>query len=350
MTQSRSLAVPSPLYAVEEIDSAFRGWPRRIAARWRQSLDSIIETGRMIADAKADLPHGEFLGMVKTALPFGPRMAEMLMAIGADCRISNSKCVAILPPSVGTLYELTRLDDQHFDARLADGTIRPDLERSEAKAAVAQQRRAPEREAYQARVAAGCTLADLRALADSGARFRAINADPNWQYETYSAKGKDRSPDRHYRTDNLESIKALPVAQLAAENSVLHLWCMDWLLPAALEIIAEWKFNFIKVGFIWVKQNPGGDGLFMGLGRWQREGAELCLFATKGNPRRLNADVRQVCLAPVAEHSVKPDEIHSRIERLTAGPYLELFARRERAGWTTWGDEIPRDSFVAGWR
>jgi hypothetical protein len=51
--------------------------------------------------------------------------------------------------------------------------------------------------------------------------------------------------------------------------------------------------------------------------------------------------VHQVIMAPVMEHSVKPDEVHARIERLLAGPYLELFARAERPGWTTWGNEIP---------
>ena len=65
-------------------------------------------------------------------------------------------------------------------------------------------------------------------------------------------------------------------------------------------------------------------------------------MATRGQPRRIHADVRQAIVEPRREHSRNPDEIHDRIERLVAGPYLEMFARRRRAGWTVWGNEIPR--------
>jgi N6-adenosine-specific RNA methylase IME4 len=323
----------------------FGGWPERIAAKWRESVESVIAAGNLIIEAKAALSHGEFESMIEGALPFGASTARRLIAIAKDPRISNRAHVHVLPAAWGTLYELTKLDDDQFSSGIADGTIRPDLERAEVTALRKAAARAPAQAAYTARVAAGCTLDDLNALADSGARFGAISGDPNWPYETWSAKGKDRSPDRHYDTDPLSEIKALPVKRLAADDSVLHLWCMDWLLPCALEVIEEWGFRFIKVGFVWVKQNPSGDGLFMGLGKWTREGTELCLFATRGNPSRLNADVRQVIESPIREHSRKPDEIHARIERLSAGPYLELYGRQPRDGWTVWGDEIPRVSF-----
>jgi N6-adenosine-specific RNA methylase IME4 len=66
----------------------------------------------------------------------------------------------------------------------------------------------------------------------------------------------------------------------------------------------------------------------------------MCLLATKGSPKRLHADVRQLMVAPLMEHSRKPDEWLERIERLVEGPYLELNARRRRPGWTAWGDEL----------
>ena len=80
----------------------------------------------------------------------------------------------------------------------------------------------------------------------------------------------------------------------------------------------------------------------MGLGYWTRANSEPCLLATRGKPKRLNADVRQGIIAPRREHSRKPDEVHGRIERLVAGPYLELFARAERPGWTVWGNETTK--------
>ena len=73
------------------------------------------------------------------------------------------------------------------------------------------------------------------------------------------------------------------------------------------------------------------------MGYWTRASSEVCLLGTRGKPKRLNADVRQGIIAPVRQHSRKPDGIHERIERLVAGPYLELFARQQREGWTAWG-------------
>jgi N6-adenosine-specific RNA methylase IME4 len=90
-----------------------------------------------------------------------------------------------------------------------------------------------------------------------------------------------------------------------------------------------------------------GDGLHWGTGYATRANTEVSLLATRGSPRRLSADVHQVVIAPVGEHSAKPDEVYKRIERLYPGPYLELFARRERDGWTRWGNEIARGQMTS---
>jgi N6-adenosine-specific RNA methylase IME4 len=184
----------------------------------------------------------------------------------------------------------------------------------------------------------GGTVADLHVVA--GQRFNVIYADPPWPFEVYSAKGKQRSAERHYDTMSLEEIKALPIAELAADDCALFLWVVNPQLPGALDAIRSWGFQYKTIAFTWVKQNRGGDGLFMGLGYWTRANAESCLLATRGSPSRLAKDVHQIVMAPVAEHSRKPDEVRTRIERLVPGPYLELFARRPITGWTTWGDEI----------
>ncbi len=88
----------------------------------------------MLLDAKSALAHGEFQTMVESDLPFGPRTARMLMAIGHDKRLTKATHVSLLPPSWGTLYQLTKLGDDEFNAALADGTIRPDLNRSDIRA------------------------------------------------------------------------------------------------------------------------------------------------------------------------------------------------------------------------
>lgn len=217
-----------------------------------------------------------------------------------------------------------------------------DILAADAKEAV----RAAEAAAYAERTAVGCSVTDLEILAAEGHRFNVILADPPWEFRVYSGKGKDRSADRHYSTGGLAAIKALPVEALAAENCALLMWAVMPELPGALEVIKAWGFEYKTVGFTWIKQNKSGEGLFWGMGYWTRANAEVCLLATKGHPERMAKDVHQVVLAPVTEHSRKPDEFHLRIERLLRGPYLELYARREREGWTTWGNEIPRDSFA----
>jgi len=216
------------------------------------------------------------------------------------------------------------------------------------KADEKEARRAADAAAYAERAAVGCTITHLEDHAASGARYGVIYADPPWKFTVYSGKGKDRSAERHYNTGGLEAIKALPVAALAADNCVLLMWAVMPELPGALDVIRAWGFEYKTVGFTWIKQNRSAEGLFWGMGYWTRANAEVCLLATKGNPRRLNADVHQVVMAPIAEHSRKPDEVHDRIERLLGGPHLELYARRARDRWTVWGNEIPRSDFVAG--
>lgn len=110
-------------------DSLAAEWSERIAQTWRKSVEAIIEVGTLLIEAKASLPHGQFELMIEEDLPFGPRAAQMLMTVAADPRIANHG--SQMPPSWRTLHELTRLDDQTFAARLADGTIRPDMERRE---------------------------------------------------------------------------------------------------------------------------------------------------------------------------------------------------------------------------
>ena len=100
------------------------------------------------------------------------------------------------------------------------------------------------------------------------------------------------------------------------------------------------------MAFVWVKENPSSVGLHSGQSYWTQSNAELCFIATKGSPLRLATDVHQVVMAPVGKHSAKPEEVRRRIERLVAGPYLELYGRQLVPGWTVWGNEISRAAFI----
>ena len=106
------------------------------------------------------------------------------------------------------------------------------------------------REEYEARADEGPAVADtLSVLIESGQKFSVILADPPWQFETYSDKGKDRSAERHYDVQSLTDIKALRVGELAAKDSVLLLWEVWPEFKGALEVIEEWGFTYKTAGF-----------------------------------------------------------------------------------------------------
>lgn len=179
--------------------------------------------------------------------------------------------------------------------------------------------------------------------------FCAILADPPWRFRTYSERGEKRSANRHYNVMSIEDIYALPVAELAASNSVLFLWGVWPHLKDVLTVIERWGFDFKTCAFDWMKADVSTLDMFqapkdadMKMGYWTRSNSEFCLLATRGKPKRISADVRQGIIEPAREHSRKPDCIQSRIERLVKGPYLEIFARQRINGWTCVGKEIDR--------
>jgi N6-adenosine-specific RNA methylase IME4 len=188
---------------------------------------------------------------------------------------------------------------------------------------------------------------DFNDLIATGKRFPVILADPPWTFETWSDKGKGRSPERHYSCMSLMDICELPVQKLAADDCALFLWTTYPHLQQAQKVIEAWGFSYRTLGFIWVKQAKGGSGLHTGTGYWTRANSEPCLLAAKGKRQRRSAGVHQVILSPVREHSRKPDEIYDRIEQLLAGPYLELWARRTRPGWESWGNQVGKFDEVA---
>lgn len=204
------------------------------------------------------------------------------------------------------------------------------------------------RAAHAARTVNGGCIEDLGQLVREGRKFKSIGMDPQWKFLTRSAAGDGRSANVHYKTEEVDKIKGLPVGELADENCALYMWMVDWCPQDALDLIAHYGFKHITTAFTWIKTNGDAADLdlwanstwHMGQGYWTRANPEDCYFATKGNPKRLYADVRQLITAPVMEHSRKPDAWLERIERLTEGDYIELQARRPRKGWTSWGDEL----------
>jgi N6-adenosine-specific RNA methylase IME4 len=191
--------------------------------------------------------------------------------------------------------------------------------------------------------------------------FGALLVDPPWHFKFWWGGHEKRKPAGRrrdeigppYETMKEDQLAALPVGEFAADDCVLFLWTCWPVLEQSLRIIDAWGFTFKTCAFSWMKADRyrlfvDEKTPFAGMGYWTRANTEPCLLATRGKPKRLNADVRQGIIEPRREHSRKPDCVYERIERLVAGPYLELFARQQRPGWTCWGNETNKFNSVMG--
>lgn len=119
------------------------------------------------------------------------------------------------------------------------------------------------------------------------------------------------------------------------------MWATFPQLSEALQVIKAWGFQYKTVAFVWLKQNRKSPGWFYGLGYWTRGNAEICLFATKGHPKRQSKAVHQFIISPIEGHSKKPDITRDKIISLVGDlPRLELFARETPPGWDVWGNEV----------
>ena len=174
--------------------------------------------------------------------------------------------------------------------------------------------------------------------------FSIIYADPPYSYRVWSKKGVGRTAENHYPTMSIEDICALPVASIAAKDSALFLWATYPNLREAFDVIAAWGFTYKTVAFTWVKTCRKSPGYFVSLGHWTRANAEVCLLATKGQPKRISKSVRQLIVSPIRRHSQKPGEARERIVELMGDlPRVELFAREKAEGWAAWGNEVDSD-------
>lgn len=182
-------------------------------------------------------------------------------------------------------------------------------------------------------------------------RFATILADPPWQFSNRTGKiAPEHRRLSRYSTLTLDEIAALPVADIATPTAHLYLWCPNALLPDGLAVMKAWGFNY-KSNLVWhkVRKDGGSDG--RGVGFYFRNVTELVLFGVRGkNARTLAPGRSQVNFLATRkrEHSRKPDEQYDIIETCSRAPFLELFARGTRVGWTSWGNQAD-DEYCPHW-
>lgn len=162
-----------------------------------------------------------------------------------------------------------------------------------------------------------------------GRKFGCIYVDPPWKFSNQSTRG---STDNHYETMTVDELCALPVRELAANKCHLHLWTVNAFLFDCPRIFEAWGFEF-KSSFAWVKPQ-------MGMGNYWRNSHELLLLGVRGGLVAESKGEMSWLQARRERHSVKPEGVRQRIERLSPGPYLEMFGRSTYTGWTVYGNEI----------
>lgn len=176
----------------------------------------------------------------------------------------------------------------------------------------------------------------------AGRRFATVLADPPWQFQNRTGKvAPEHRRLSRYATMSLDEIKSLPVAQACSATAHLYLWVPNALLPEGLAVLAAWGFDY-KSNIVWhkVRKDGGPDG--RGVGFYFRNTTELILFGVRGKQARTLAPGRSqvnIICSRKREHSRKPDEAYELIERCSPGPFLELFARGARRGWSAWGNQ-----------
>ncbi len=162
-------------------------------------------------------------------------------------------------------------------------------------------------------------------------KYATVVIDPPWRYASKATKA---DAGKHYTTMSLEEIAALPIGHLAESDAHLWIWITNAFLAEGRSgpLLAAWGFNALTI-VTWCKRPPG-------VGHYLRNNTEHCILATRGKPRTPeNKPLSTWFVWPRGEHSAKPDAFYDLVETVSPGPYLDVFARRQRLGWHTWGNE-----------
>ncbi len=188
-------------------------------------------------------------------------------------------------------------------------------------------------------------------------KFKTIMADPPWDYATPGQIGKtlEHRPNRdkglsahgagsvaRYGGMSIADLSSLRVAALADDDAHLYLWTTNGFMEQAYTVARAWGFA-PKTIVTWTKTRVSDGQPSMKMGYYFRGATEHILFCVRGSLRLRGPAHATAILAPRTPHSEKPEAAFKMVEEQSPGPYLEMFARRRRPGWSAWGDEVASD-------
>ena len=175
-------------------------------------------------------------------------------------------------------------------------------------------------------------------------KFGTVLADPPWLFQNRTGKvAPEHKRLFRYQTMTNEDIINLPVMDILLPQSHLYLLVPNALILTGLEVMEAWGFTY-KTNLVWYKVRKDGGPDRRGVGFYFRNVTEVVLFGVRGSLRTFGPGRRQenIIVSQKREHSRKPDQLYPIIESCSPGPYLELFARNKRDGWSVWGNEPDR--------
>jgi N6-adenosine-specific RNA methylase IME4 len=164
-------------------------------------------------------------------------------------------------------------------------------------------------------------------------RYRTIVADPPWRYNVKPPEGATPYP-----TMTQQELLNLPVGLWAADQAHLYLWTTNSFMVEAHGLARAWGFE-PKTIITWIKRHRVSDDNWIGMGFYYRGVTEHVIFAVRGNLKVFRSDQPNILYAPHTNHSEKPAAFYDMVMHMSPGPYLDVFARKQRFGWDSWGDE-----------
>lgn len=170
-------------------------------------------------------------------------------------------------------------------------------------------------------------------------KYEIIYCDPPWHYgATVRRNNGDLIPIEHYYpTMTMDQLKAMPVKDIAEDNSLCFMWVTGAFMGEAIKLLEAWGFKYKTVAFVWDKQRNN-------MGYYTMSYCEFVLVGKRGKiPRPFVKPIKQLFSEKRREHSRKPQGIRTLIEeRWPTQSKIELFAREKPLGWDVWGNETEK--------
>lgn len=171
-------------------------------------------------------------------------------------------------------------------------------------------------------------------------RYNIIYADPPWDIGGYVHSGNH--VDLPYQTMPDIEIIDLPVKNIADDNSILFLWCVDSKIPIMHTLMLAWGFEYKCLGFIWNKKAKTTKGTCAPFPNFTRRSCEYCFIGVRGKYKIFSKTVEQLISTYMNGHSTKPHIFRTLIVELCGDlPRIELFSRENIEGWDAWGNQVP---------